>query len=80
MLVVQQYGLTVQYDGVVVGAYAADLLVEDEVLVELKAVKALDAVHGAQCLNYLLATGLEVGLLPNFGNHRLEIRRLVNSP
>ncbi len=51
-LVVQQYGVTVHYDGVIVGTYTADLLVENVVLVELKAVKALDPIHGAQCLNY----------------------------
>ena len=76
--VTQQYGVTVHYDGVIVGMYTADLLVESVVLVELKAVKALDANHSVQCLNYLVATGLEVCLLLNFGNPRLEIRRLVN--
>ena len=79
-LVVQQYGVTVHYDGVIVGTYTADLLVENVVLVELKAVKALDPIHGAQCLNYLVATGVEVCGLLNFGNPRLEIRRLVNGP
>jgi GxxExxY protein len=80
LLVTQQFGVTVHYDGVIVGAYTADLLVESTVLVELKAVKALDANYSAQCLNYLVATGIEVCLLLNFGNPRLEIRRLVNGP
>jgi GxxExxY protein len=80
LLVNQQFGVTVHYDGVIVGAYTADLLVENVVLVELKAVKALDAAHGAQCLNYLMATGLQLCLLLNFGTPRLEIRRLVNGP
>jgi GxxExxY protein len=80
LLVRQQFGVTVHYDGVTVGVYTADLLVENAVLVELKTVKALDAVHGAQCLNYLAATRLQVCLLLNFGNPRLEIRRLVNGP
>jgi GxxExxY protein len=48
------------------------------VLVELKAVKALDPIHEAQCMNYLKATGLFLCLLLNFGNPRLEIRRLIN--
>ena len=48
----QQQGITVRYDGAVVGEYVADLLVEDAVVVELKAAKALDDVHLAQCLNY----------------------------
>ncbi|MDR3538766.1 MAG: GxxExxY protein [Acetobacteraceae bacterium] len=76
----QQHGVVVTYDGVVVGAYAVDLLVEDKVLVELKAVRALDAIHRAQCLNYLKATGLTLCLLLNFGKPRLEITRLVLSP
>jgi GxxExxY protein len=53
-------------------------LVENIVLVELKAVSALDAIHNAQCLNYLKATGLWLCLLLNFGNPRLEIKLLVN--
>ena len=56
---------------------AADLLVQDEVLAELKAVKALDEIHLAQCLNYLKATGLRVCLLINFGNPKVEIRRIM---
>lgn len=62
---------TVRYDGVVVGQYFADLLVEGYVLVELKAVKALDEMHLAQCLNYLKATNLGVCLLINFGNSKV---------
>ena len=76
----QQHAIEVRYDGVVVGAYAADLLVERAVLVELKAVRRLDSVHAAQGLNYLRATGLGLCLLLNFGNPRLEIRRLVHGP
>src|ERR1700690_2304326 len=59
----QQYGVVVRYDGVIVGEYTTDLLVEDTVLVELKAVKALDDIHLAQCLNYLKATDLRLCLL-----------------
>jgi GxxExxY protein len=73
----QQYGIVVQYDGVIVGEYTVDLLVDHTVLVELKAVKALDDIHRAQCLNYLKATGLQLCLLINFGNPRLETKRLV---
>ena len=54
LVVAQQRGVTVVYDEVVVGTYAVDLLVEDRVIVELKAVRALDSVHQAQCLNYLV--------------------------
>jgi len=74
---VQQAPLRVTYDGVVVGDYVADLLVEGRVLVELKAVKALDNIHVAQCLNYLRATRLHLCLLLNFGTPKIEVRRLV---
>jgi GxxExxY protein len=75
--VVQQSPVTVFYDGVVVGSYIADLLVEDAVLVELKAVRVLDAVHSAQCLNYLRATDYGLCLLLNFGTPRIEIKRFA---
>jgi GxxExxY protein len=74
----QQIPISVMYDGIVVGEFIADLLVEDAVMVELKAAKRLDDAHAAQCLNYLVATRLTVGLLINFGNSRVEVKRLVN--
>jgi GxxExxY protein len=77
-LVEQQKGIQVRYDGVVVGDYMADILVQNTVLVELKAVKTLDNIHVAQCLNYLKATGFKVCLLLNFGTPRAQIRRLIN--
>jgi GxxExxY protein len=77
-LVEQQKGIKVRYDGVVVGDFMVDLLVQKEVLVELKAVKTLDNIHVAQCLNYLRATGLKVCLLLNFGTPKLQIRRLIH--
>ncbi len=73
----QQHSLKVLYDSQVVGDYMADLLVEESVIVELKTVKTLDSIHKAQCLNYLKATGLSVCLLVNFGNPKLEIKRIV---
>ncbi|GAB4462674.1 MAG: GxxExxY protein [Anaerolineales bacterium] len=73
----QQFPIQVRYEGVVVGDYFADLLVEDLVLVELKTVKAFDDIHTAQCLNYLRATGLPVCLLVNFYRPKLEIKRIV---
>ena len=76
--VVQQHGVTVMYDGAVVGEYFVDLLVADMLLVELKTAKALDDAHRAQCVNYLKATGLQLCLLLNFGKPRLEIKRVVN--
>jgi len=56
LMVRQQIAIAVEYDGITVGTYAADLLVEDAVLVEIKAVRALDTNQDAQCLNYLRAT------------------------
>jgi len=73
----RQFGLTVPYKGISVGEYVADFLIENAVLVELKAVPALSDVHRAQCLNYLRATSLHLCLLINFGTPRLEIRRVV---
>jgi len=74
----QQYPIQVYYDGIVVGNYVADLLVEDCVLVELKTIKALGNVEMAQCLNYLKATDLRVCLLLNFGRPRVEVKRIVH--
>jgi len=73
----QQYPIKVAYDGIVVGEFFADLLVEELVLVEFKAVKLLEEVHVAQCLNYLRATGLPVCLLVNFYRPKVEIRRII---
>jgi GxxExxY protein len=73
----QQRGITVMYDGVMVGEYFIDLLVEASLLVELKTVAELSGAHHAQCLNYLRATGMHLCLLMNFGRPRLEVRRVV---
>jgi GxxExxY protein len=77
LAVSQQHPTVVRYDGIVVGEYAVDLLVEHMALVELKVAMAIDAIHLAQCLNYLKATGLHLCLLLNFGKPRLEIKRIV---
>lgn len=74
----QQIAIVVKYDGVIVGEYVADLLVNDELLVELKAVENIEKVHLAQCLNYLKATGMRACLLVNFGRSKVQVRRLVN--
>jgi len=75
--VVQQFPIAVRWRGEVVGEYCADLFVEGALIVELKAVKAVDEVHPAQCLNYLKATGLRVCLLLNFGRPQVEIKRVI---
>ena len=74
----QQKKILVYYDGAVVGEYVADLVVEGMVVVELKAVRQLNEIHMAQCLNYLKATGLKVCLLINFGNPKVDVKRIVN--
>jgi len=58
-----------------IGEFFADILVEEKVIVELKAIKSVTSVHQAQIINYLNATGIEVGLLLNFGSARLDYRR-----
>lgn len=78
--VLQQYPITVKYDGVAVGDFFADLLVNKRVLIELKVVSKLNDIHMAQALNYLRATGFETCLLINFGKTRIEVRRLYPSP
>jgi GxxExxY protein len=73
----QQYQMAVYYDNVLVGEFFADLLIEEKVLLELKAVRQLDDVHTAQVMNYLKASGLPICLLINFGRPKIEIRRFV---
>ncbi len=74
--VVQQARIVVYYEGEEVGDHNADLLVEDLVIVELKAARVLEDSHEAQLLNYLKATTIEVGLLLNFGP-KPQFRRKV---
>ena len=75
-----QKPFTVCFEGYIVGKFYADLVVGGTIVVELKAIRALVPEHSAQVLNYLKASGLEVGLLLNFGVPRMEDRRLVMSP
>ena len=72
-----QVPLKVTYKGEIVGDYFADIVVENRVLVELKTVKKLNKIHEAQLLNYLKATGIQVGLLINFYHPKVEIKRFV---
>ena len=75
---VAQKEIKVKYLGVVVGFHRLDLLVENKIIIELKAVKELTDVHFAQLRSYLKATGLKVGLLLNFAKPTSELRRVVN--
>jgi GxxExxY protein len=69
--------IKVQYKEVVVGDYAADLLVESKIIVELKTDAAYQALHEAQILNELRGTGIRLGFLINFGREKVEYKRMV---
>ena len=79
LFAVSQYPAKVMFRGECVGDYYADIFVEEKVIVEFKAVKAIAAEHQAQVINYLNATGIEVGLLINLGSSRLEYKRFTRS-
>ncbi len=72
-----QRPITVNYKGFQVGEYVADIVVEDKLLLELKALSVFCSSHDAQVMNYLKATNLSVGLLLNFGRPKLGIKRIV---
>lgn len=74
--VAQQFPIEVIYDGIVMGSYFADLLVDDAVIVELKAAESIGKQHEAQLLNYLKAGRIDVGLLLNFGP-KPQVKRKV---
>ena len=76
--IIQQAPIKVYYENETVGDYIADILVEGEIIIEIKAVKYIDEIHEAQLINYLKATGLKLGLILNFCRPKLEIKRLVN--
>jgi GxxExxY protein len=74
----RQLPISVYFDDEIVGEYVADLIVERKILVELKSVKEIIDIHEMQLVNYLKATGIEVGLLINFGS-KIQIKRKVLS-
>ena len=73
----QQAPLKVYYKDELVGDYFADILVNKEIIIELKTVKEFDDIHIDQCLNYLKITGLKFCLLINFSKPRVDIKRIV---
>lgn len=75
----QQRPIKVYYDSVLVGEYFADIVVENAVIIELKAVKALHESHSNQLMNYLKATDIEVGLLLNFGEEPELARKIFTN-
>lgn len=73
----QQVPVKVNFHGQIVGDYVADIIVEDSIILELKALDKINNVHKAQTLNYLKATGIKLAILLNFGKDSLEHERLV---
>ncbi len=74
---VSQFPISVEYKGKTVGEYYADIFVEDQVILELKAVDSLQKIHEAQILNYLNATNIKLGMLINFTYPKAEIKRFI---
>ncbi len=74
----RQAPLRVHFDGHIVGEFTADVLVEDCIILELKAVEALSPAHRAQTVNYLKASGIRVAYLINFGKQSLEYERFIS--
>jgi len=72
-----QVPININYKGEIIGEYFADIVVEDTIIIELKAVESLQKIHEAQLLNYLKATKYEIGLLVNFTYPKAEIKRFV---
>lgn len=75
--VLTQADLPVSYKGYPVGTYSVDMLVENRLIVELKCATSINDEHVAQCLNYLTASNLKIGLVLNFQAPRLQWRRVV---
>ena len=74
----QQVPIKVYFKGEIVGEYIADILVEEKIILELKAQDRINDLHRAQTLNYLKATGMRLALILNFGKESLQRERLVN--
>jgi len=72
-----QKPITVYYEGEIVGQFVADIIVNDAVIIELKSVRRIVKAHEVQLVNYLVATGKPVGLILNFGETKVEIKRKV---
>jgi GxxExxY protein len=72
-----QVPITVKYKNEIVGDYFADIIVDGQVILEIKAIESLSRIHEAQLLNYLKATGYRVGLLINFTHPKAVIKRFV---
>jgi GxxExxY protein len=80
MRIEAEKAISVFYQGELMGAFLADLFVNDVLIVETKAIQALAKVHQVQLVNYLVATGIDEGLLLHFGTERLEFRKKFRLP
>ncbi len=74
-----QKAIDVYYDNQIVGHFIADLFVDEKVIIELKSVTTLSKSHEVQLVNYLTATGMKIGLLINFGEEKVEVKRKIKS-
>ena len=74
-----QKPITIYYDNEIVGEFVADIIVNDTVILELKSVRQIINIHEAQLVNYLVATGKPVGLILNFGESKVEIKRKIKN-
>ena len=70
-----QKPIKVHYDNEIVGDFVADIIVDDTIILELKSVRRVVRAHEVQLVNYLVATGKTIGLLLNFGERRVEVKR-----
>ena len=77
LLIESQKSIQVFYVDQEVGYFIADIIVEDKIILELKAIKELAKIHEVQLVNYLTATGKDVGLLINFGSKEVQVKRKV---
>jgi len=77
LLAESQKLITVYYDSQIVGEFVADIIVNDTVILELKSVRRIIEAHEVQLVNYLVATGKPVGLLINFGETRVDVKRKI---
>jgi GxxExxY protein len=75
-----EFEVQVPYKDLVVGKHRLDIVVEDLVIIELKAVSQIIDIHIAQAISYLRATGLDIALITNFGEQSLSWKRLINNP
>ena len=74
-----QQKIKVVYDNQIVGEFTANIIVEESIIVELKAVSQITKIHETQLVNYLASTGKNVGLLTNFGSEKVQVRRKIKS-